>query len=419
MVKDVPCVQRSEGPPARRWEGGAPVMPPATTLLLRYYLAFGRAWAGMPPRDDTELHAWCYRHLALLWNSPSMLGSTLGGFLTTSPEGKRGLARLSARVPPIISLVFFGWPLAALALSYQKSLATWHTNWKVALTRPDLFLAVGRGPYSAQDAERVLTCLLHIIIGIYQYNHEPSPGFTIDDKLAFYRWCAELGLPTVPVIDPADVDPSREYIAKPARSTQGRGIFKALGHEVATRVDFRTHFLQPLLKNSGLLAAVAGPEAGLCTLRVNTINTKGGPPRALGAFLRLARAGTVVDNFHAGGVACPVDLQTGVVQAGATEEGKWASWAEMRSVHAHPDTGVSFADVLVVPHFERAKALCEQAHGSIDPALLVCSWDVALTDDGPILVEASSCLGGTLEMLHWPDTQLYLDVLREKVCSML
>lgn len=393
-------------------------MPRAYHQLARYYAAAWRASRGLPPRNDAELHAWCYRQLRLLWNRSSMVGSTLGGFLTDSPEGKQGVGALAARFPRIISLLFLGWPLLSVLLSRQKSLADWWNNWRVSLERPDLFLAVGRGPYSDADARQTLSCLLHIIVGIHQYNHAPSPGFELDDKAAFHRLCVRHGLATVPVLGPSQVVPDRDYLAKPILSTQGRGIFKLPGREVAGRVDFRTYLVQPLLVNLPALARVAGPDAGLCTLRVNTLGTGHGGARVFGAFLRLARAGSLIDNFHAGGIACPVDLDTGLVKAGAIETNKRSRWSEMKSLRVHPDTGVPFADELRVPSFAEALALCEAAHRAMGPELLFCSWDVALTEDGPLLVESGSCLAGALEMLHRPDVRLYMDTLRERVAAM-
>jgi len=393
-------------------------MPRARNRLARYYASWWRASRGLPPRDDAELHAWCYRQLMLLWTRSSMVGTTLGGFLTDSSEGKQGLGVLAARFPRVISLLFLGWPLVSVLLSRQKSLADWWNNWRAALERPDLFLAVGRGPYSETDARETLSCLLHIIVGIHQYNHAPSPGFELDDKAAFHRLCVQHGLATVPLVGPSEVVPERAYIAKPMLSTQGRGIFKVMGHEVVGRVDFRTHILQPLLVNPSALARVAGPGAGLCTLRVNTLGTKYGEARVFGAFLRLARAGSLIDNFHAGGIACPVDLRTATVKAGAIEANKRARWRDVMSLRVHPDTGVPFADQLRVPHFNEALALCEAAHRAMGPELLFCSWDVALTDEGPLLVEAGSCLAGALEMLHRPDVRLYMDTLRERVVAM-
>ncbi|HYO56046.1 sugar-transfer associated ATP-grasp domain-containing protein [Archangium sp.] len=212
--------------------------------------------------------------------------------------------------------------------------------------------------------------------------------------------------------------PERSYIAKPVLSTQGRGIFKVMDHEVAERVDFSSYILQPLLVNPPALARVAGPGAGLCTLRVNTIGTKYGEARVFGSFLRLARAGSLIDNFHAGGIACPVDLRTATVKAGAIEENKRERWREVMSLRVHPNTGVTFADEFRVPYFNEALALCESAHRKMGPELLFCSWDVALTEDGPLLVEAGSCLAGALEMLHRPDVRLYMDTLRERVAAM-
>jgi hypothetical protein len=128
-------------------------------------------------------------------------------------------------------------------------------------------------------------------------------------------------------------------------------------------------------------------------------------------------AGAVVDNFHAGGIGCPVDLDTGQLKVGTLEKTKRSNWLDAWSIREHPDTGVSFADRFVYPHFEAAKELCMRAHMLLGPDLMLCSWDVACTIEGPLLVEVGPAMGGALEVMHRPDVRLYRETLKHWIRS--
>jgi hypothetical protein len=389
----------------------------AASHIGRYYRAMAGAWLGKLPETDDELNAWCNRQLVLLWNEPSPLEVTLGQFLTASSEAGKGVKAAGAQAPPLILAMFLFWPLLALARSRQPQASQWMRSWSVVLRRPDLLLAVSRGPFTEKDHEETLSALLHIAVNMYLHTHHPSPTFRLDHKPHFHAMCVRHGLPTVPIVDPSAVDPDKRYIAKPRASAQARGIFTLMGSEVVAKLDVETHFIQPCLQNPPELAALVGPGAGLCTLRIATLRPPQGEPVVLGVFARLARSGAVVDNFHAGGVGCPVDLDSGQLKAGTMDERKRANWQDAWSIREHPDTGIPFADRFVFPHFERAKELCTRAHQVLAPDAMLCSWDVACMTEGPVLVEVSPSLGGSLELMHRPDARLYRETLKHAIRS--
>ncbi len=391
----------------------------AASYIGRYYRAMARAWLGKQPKTDEDLNAWCHKQLVLLWNKPAMMGLTLGQFLTASSESGKAVKAAGAKAPPVILAIFLLWPLLALARSRQPQASLWWRSWQVALRRPDLLLAVSRGPFTERDCEETLSSLLHIVVNMYCYIHQPSPSFRLAFKPHFYEMCVAHGLPTIPIIDPDAVDPGRRYIAKPKSSSQGRGIFALMGSEVPAKLDASTHFIQPCLQNPPALVELVGPGAGLCTLRIATLRPPEGEPIVFGAFARLARNNAIVDNFHAGGIGCPVDLDTGQLKVGTLEQAKRANWLQAWTIREHPDTSVVFADRSVYPHFEAAKALCARAHKLLAPDLILCSWDVACMAEGPLLVEVGTAMGGALELMHRPDVRLYRETLKHSIRSVV
>jgi len=389
--------------------------PGPVAQIVSYYRSLGRAWLGLPPRRKSDLYAWSFRQMALLWDRPLFMGKTFGEFILSCPEGE-GLKGFTLR--PIAFLGLSAWPMIALVLSRRRDPREWWRNWRIALDRIDLFVAIGRGPFTWDDCDGTPTSALHVVAGQYQYCHHHSAGFEIDDKRVFHALCRKHELPTVPVVDEAELVADTEYVAKPACSGQGKGVVLLAGKKARETLDLSRYVLQPRLQNHSAIAAVAGTGAGLCTLRVVTLNV-GGSPRVFGTAFRFARAGSLVDNIHAGGVMSAVDLESGVTLAGATDALMRADWRNMRSLEAHPDTGVVFAKTLVLPHFNAAIELCVKAHRAFASDMFLCGWDVVLQAEGPLLLEGASYLAGGLEALHRPDYPLYLECMLTQINTLM
>ncbi len=100
-------------------------------------------------------------------------------------------------------------------------------------------------------------------------------------------------------------------------------------------------------------------------------------PRAV-LKLPVGRAG--VDNFHAGGIACPVDPATGTVSAGIPKDGfDWLS--------VHPESGLRF-EGMRLPFWPDVIATVKRA-APLFSDLKCLGWDLAITEAGPLLIEAN------------------------------
>ncbi|MHC1786594.1 MAG: sugar-transfer associated ATP-grasp domain-containing protein [Christensenellales bacterium] len=124
--------------------------------------------------------------------------------------------------------------------------------------------------------------------------------------------------------------------------------------------------------------------ASLCPSSVNTvrISTILGDKREgiVYAFLRIGN-GKVMDNVDCGGMAARVDLDSGrLLTVAADKQG--------RTFTHHPITGTAIIG-FQLPFFAEAKALCLEAMHVV-PQLRYVAWDVALTADGPRLIEGNS-----------------------------
>jgi hypothetical protein len=140
--------------------------------------------------------------------------------------------------------------------------------------------------------------------------------------------------------------------------------------------------LQPRLVNHPDLADVN--LGALSTLRMVTALDEQERPELIGAVLRMpSRADSPVDNFHAGGIAAPVDVATGRLGA-ASDMGlkPTTRWHDV-----HPVTGGRI-DGRALPYWPEAQVLVVEAHAKLGERVVI-GWDVAILADGPMIVEAN------------------------------
>ncbi len=113
------------------------------------------------------------------------------------------------------------------------------------------------------------------------------------------------------------------------------------------------------------------------------------------AFLRIGN-GKPLDNVDAGGMAARVDLDTGTLQTVAADK-------QSKVYTHHPLTNTPIVG-FQLPYFEEAKAMCLEAM-NIVPQLKYVAWDVALTPEGPQLIEGNSFPSHAVPQFaaHYPD----------------
>ena len=121
--------------------------------------------------------------------------------------------------------------------------------------------------------------------------------------------------------------------------------------------------------------------SSLNTCRVVTFVNKRGESRVLFATARFGRQGQVTDNWSAGGVAVGVDLETGFMGRGLLLP-QFGGWLE-----THPDSNQPFAGA-ELPYWREVLELVQKA-ALVLPWCHAIGWDVAVTPEGPVLVEGN------------------------------
>jgi hypothetical protein len=265
---------------------------------------------------------------------------------------------------------------------------------------------------------------------LFERVNPPARRAVVDDKLQFHRRCRAHGLPTpdvLAVIAPdgridgdepllRDFDElirrctgrgRHDLVLKPRSDSLGTGVryvsirdqgvfdledrpIDLAQFESSLRADLRrdAYLVQPFLRSHPHLAALGSGRA-LGTVRVLAMRERGAL-RILYAVLRIPAAGTVHDNFgggRGGNLIAAVDPTTGRLGA-ARGRARGAPGATLVPHSTNPETGACIEGV-VIPDWEPVRALLARAV-PLFGELPCLGWDVAVTEQGLLLVEANS-----------------------------
>ena len=132
------------------------------------------------------------------------------------------------------------------------------------------------------------------------------------------------------------------------------------------------------------------------TLRIVSLIDREGEPHIVYAFVRIGQGGRVVDNLNNGGMAAPIDLETGKISHVAFDK-------DYHYFDTHPDTG-TYLIGYPIPYWDKAVELVLASAKRI-PQLRYVGWDVAVTEKGVVFVEANQHPGHDILQMppHTPD----------------
>ena len=183
--------------------------------------------------------------------------------------------------------------------------------------------------------------------------------------------------------------------AKPDDGLQGKNCFKILpgeepgkyllNGETVTAEELRSKIkirliVERLIRNHEQIERFH--PSSLNTMRIITMRTPGGGIEVNRAIMRFGCGGAAIDNLRAGGVAVPMDAQGKLSRYGAMKD------VSRLPLEAHPDSHISF-EGFQVPYFKESCDLCVAVHKSISPGLFNIGFDVVITPEGPLLLEAN------------------------------
>jgi hypothetical protein len=200
-----------------------------------------------------------------------------------------------------------------------------------------------------------------------------------------------------------------ECFCKPLDGIIGRDVFplsvkrhgfviggKVLSNtEVAAKIGRQRYLLQEKITQHPRLAELY-PHA-VNTLRVVTVAV-GDNIEVLTVALRMGANGIRTDNWATGGIILRVDVE----RECGTGYGFFKPGRGLR-VTTHPNTGVKL-DGFTIPFIKEAVAVAKSCHHYFY-GLHSIGWDIAITADGPSIIEGNDDWDGAIPMTLDPDFQ--------------
>jgi len=254
----------------------------------------------------------------------------------------------------------------------------------------------------------------------------PRDAADLSDKRRFHDRAAQAGLPVIPVLaefdrgtisvkaSPSD-HPSADLFSKFAARWYGEGacawrrcadgsyaddqgahltLDELYAKLSALSLEYPL-ILQPRVTNHPELRALSGN--GLSTVRAVTVRDTRGRIELTLACFRMPVGALLADNFAAGGLAAPITLHDGRLGLAVFK-------SRSGVFDAHPESGAAILGRRL-PHWSEVKELAVAAHAEFK-TLPSIGWDIAISEDGPVIVEGNSEWGtNVVQMSH----QLPLD----------
>ena len=192
-----------------------------------------------------------------------------------------------------------------------------------------------------------------------------------------------------------------EVIVKPADGWQGDGIYKLntarcdLKREYEKLIGGGNALIESLLHNHPDM--IFGNDS-INTIRAYTFIEGNGDCSLSKCILRVGAVGQVVDNYCHGGACYEVEPELGYIKSRSLQKAGG-------NTLLHPGTDV----VMIgrrIPMWDKVVDLMFEAHRKL-PKMVMIAWDVAITENGPVLIEGNENPDyDLLEMIgstgYWP-----------------
>ncbi len=139
------------------------------------------------------------------------------------------------------------------------------------------------------------------------------------------------------------------------------------------------YLFQRLIAPHNAIRAVCGER--LATVRVLTLRTGSEAPQVLRACWKIPVGSNVADNYwRKGNLLAKLDKNTGEVKRVISGTG-----VDLAAHSNHPDTGANLIG-FQLPHWDRVVSTALDAARVMEQAPLI-GWDIAVLDEGPVIVE--------------------------------
>lgn len=187
------------------------------------------------------------------------------------------------------------------------------------------------------------------------------------------------------------VKANKRFVVKPLDGTCGQGVRVITNFQGDTDALYTTFIrnnqvvLEQYIYQHRKIANIYPRSVN--TIRLVTLLTKE-QVHVVFSAIRIGNGGKSVDNINSGGMSAKVDTKTGKITSAAADK-------TGEIFRLHPETNQPITGV-TLPYFAESLNLVKSAASNL-PDIRYIGWDIAVTETGPVLVEAN----------HFPGNDIY------------
>lgn len=310
-----------------------------------------------------------------------------------------------------------------LKMDYKNLLATVKTiNKKTGIPRTKLFFDIikcgikyGAGYkdyqlcefYNLTDAQRATYVTRGINNTIVSLLNDKQYYHILDNKAEFNNAFGEFLNRKWIDMEKADIEEFKSFIdgldviiSKPTAEACGRGVEKLKVSDFESEENLFSYLKEI---KSGIAEEFVVQHKDISALYPHSVNTyrivtvlTENEPHIVYAFIRIGNGGRFVDNINAGGMAAPVNIDTGIIEFPAFDK-------DSIYYETHPYTGCAIKG-WKLPYWSESVELVYKA-ARVIPQVGYVGWDVAVTENGPLLIEGNPFPGHDILQMppHVPD----------------
>jgi hypothetical protein len=236
---------------------------------------------------------------------------------------------------------------------------------------------------------------------IILYNHERqfvSRGLTMNiDNFHDFKMLLKDAFSFNPSLDSL-------FVKKIYASSKGANIYKIQSSQLDSDQEELHQIFEEILQSEFLFQEAIRQHKNLNilnpssvnTIRIDTLINESGKVYVLSGYIRMSMNNNYVDNIGSGGCMVGVDMESGRLRKyGYTD----FYLTHSQRLTSHPVTNTVF-DEFEIPFIPEAIELVSKA-ASLMPGLRLVGWDVAIGEDGPIIVEGNSDYGLRGNDMHY------------------
>lgn len=175
----------------------------------------------------------------------------------------------------------------------------------------------------------------------------------------------------------------KEIVKKPINGLGGTDVCKIAVKDIKS-ID---EFYDNLKKDNCLIEDLVIQNKKWSKLNPKSLNTIrvvtkafNGKSEVIFAVARIGSGKSIVDNFHQGGVGVKVNIETGKLEGLAIDK-------KNNEYEFTPATKIK-VDGFEIPFWQEVIKMCKKA-SLVNENVNIVGWDVALTDDGPLIIEGN------------------------------